>query len=68
MTRERDILVSVAKVLRAMAGSPQENHGVVSVEQARLLAIAASVERVLDVAVWEQTPSFTEWKERVYRP
>lgn len=62
MSRERDALVSVVKAMRAMADARQP------CPPERLRVLAATVEKVLDINVWEQTPSWLEWKERVGRP
>lgn len=70
MSKERDALASISRALRALAaeqglpvnaGSPSA----IAVPRARLLAMAATIDKSLAMNVWEQTPSWAEWKDRV---
>jgi hypothetical protein len=65
MSKERDDLKSVVMTLKAFADRPANSGGTVLVEKVRLLALAATIERSLAVNVWEQSPSWREWKEQV---
>lgn len=59
MSGERETLVTVVRAMRAMADRRE------ACPPERLRALAGSIEKVLDVAVWEQTPSWAEWRDRV---
>lgn len=61
----RDALRAVAKALRGFAAFDPHGHETVEIGTPRLIAMAETIERVLEVNVWSQTPSWAEWRERV---
>lgn len=74
---ERDNVLAVATALRAVAqgngervdieqGAKHMAHPVL-VEQARLLALASTIERSLAANIFDQPPSLKEWRAMVLR-
>lgn len=64
MSKEREALRAVAQALRVIAADP-ELRAKLPAMPPRLASLARTVDNVLSVNVWEQTPTLQEWKDRV---